>query len=311
MTPTVSVTTASKNYARFLPEMIESVLAQTFTDWELVIVDDGSTDDTPAVVRPFLLDRRVRCVRSDALGIARAKSLAVRLSRGPLVAFLDADDAWEPTKLEQQVALFAGRPEVGVVFCRRTLMDERGAPLPQRPAPLPPRGRVLDHLFGRNFVCFSSAVARREALHRGGAFDPRCDLAVDFDLWLRLAEHCEFDYADAELVRYRTGHGNASKKVLDRVDIALSILRRAEARAAARGCPIAPHRVADSYAATCRTLAYVLRSSEPAAAARWYLRALRWPADRVASLKGLVACALRIASGRREPGAPENASPNC
>ena len=110
MTPRVSVVMAAKNYARFLPAAVESVLAQTFADWELLIIDDGSTDDTPEAVRPFLADPRVRYFRSDRLGQPRAKNLGIGLSRGEFVAFLDADDAWLPTKLEKQLALFARRP---------------------------------------------------------------------------------------------------------------------------------------------------------------------------------------------------------
>ncbi len=300
---------AAKNYARFLPEAVESVLAQTFPDWELLIVDDGSTDATPAAVRPFLADPRVRYFRSDALGQSRAKNLGTRLSRGAFVAFLDADDAWEPTKLAKQLALFDGRPGVGVAFCRRSLMDEQGKPIAAKPAPAPPRGRVLDRMFVQNFVCFSSAVVRREVLSRAGAFDVQWDLAIDFDLWLRIAKHCEFDFIDEELVRYRTGHGNLSKKLLDRVDTALSIMHRAETRYGATE-HVPPDRAAEAYASTCRTLGYVLRSSEPVAAAKWYARALRWPAGRVASAKGLVACALRFASGKREAGSAENATAN-
>jgi len=126
MTPRVSIVMAAKNYARFLPVAVESVLAQTFADWELLIIDDGSTDRTPDVVRPFLADHRVRYSRADRLGQSRAKNLGIRLARGEFVAFLDADDAWLPTKLEKQLALFANRPEVGVVFCRRMLIDEIG-----------------------------------------------------------------------------------------------------------------------------------------------------------------------------------------
>ncbi|MBL8864553.1 MAG: glycosyltransferase family 2 protein, partial [Planctomycetia bacterium] len=155
MTPAVSVVMAAKNYARFLPEAVESVFAQTFADWELVIVDDGSTDDTPAAVKPYLADARVRYVRSDRLGQSRAKNLGLRLSRGEYVAFLDADDAWMPTNLEKQLAAF--RLGVGVVLCGRELMDESGAAIPRPPAPSPPTGRVLDAMFVQNFVCFSSA----------------------------------------------------------------------------------------------------------------------------------------------------------
>jgi glycosyltransferase involved in cell wall biosynthesis len=252
--PRVSVVMAAKNYARFLPIAVESVLAQTFADWELVIIDDGSTDQTPDAVRLFLTDCRVRYARVDRLGQSRAKNLGIRLARGEFVAFLDADDTWLPTKLEKQLALFAKQPEVGVVFCRRSLIDEAGHALPQSTAPGPPRGRILDRMFVQNHVCFSSAVVRRIVFSHVGSFDSAWDLAIDFDLWLRVARHYEFDFVDEELVKYRTGHGNLSKRLADRVDTALSIMRRAERRRCI-GEEIAEAFVAEAHASTRRTLA--------------------------------------------------------
>jgi glycosyltransferase involved in cell wall biosynthesis len=120
MPPTVSVVMAAKNYARFLPAAVDSVFAQTMPDWELIVVDDGSTDATPAAVRPYLGDPRVRYVRSDRLGQPRAKNLGARLSRGAFIAYLDADDVWLPTKLEKQLAVLAANPAVGVCFSPRS-----------------------------------------------------------------------------------------------------------------------------------------------------------------------------------------------
>ncbi len=309
MSPSVSIVMAAKNYARFLPQAVESVLAQTFTDWELLIIDDGSTDATPAVVRPFLADPRIRYTRADRLGQSRAKNLGISLARGEFVAFLDADDAWEPAKVEKQLALFQDRPQVGVIYSRRSLMDESGAPLPQSRIAMLPRGRVLEQMFVQNHVCFSSAVVRRIVFSHVGAFDPEWDLAIDYDLWLRVARHYEFDYVDEELVRYRTGHGNLSKKLADRVENALAIMHRAETRRVlAAEIPAAA--IAEAHASTCRTLGYVMRASEPLTAARWYLRALRYPHARMASLKGILVSALYWFSGRRAAGSPENASVN-
>jgi len=308
MTPHVSVVMAAKNYARFLPQAVESVLAQTFADWELLIVDDGSTDATPRAVRPYLIDPRVRYFRSDKLGQPRAKNLGITLSRGEFVAFLDADDAWEPTKLAKQLAVFEANPTIGVVFCRRSLIDENGSPIPARTAPQPPCGRVLDRMFVQNFVCFSSAVVRRTVFSHVGSFDPTWDLAIDYDLWLRVAKHYTFDAVDEALVQYRTGHGNLSKKLLDRVDTAFSIMHRASERGLTQLVPAAS--VAEAYASTCRTLGYVLRGAEPSVAATWYLRALRWPHGRWLSAKGLVAALLGLVGGKRETGSAENASEN-
>jgi glycosyltransferase involved in cell wall biosynthesis len=317
---------AAKNYARFLPEAVESVLAQTFgrwdsrpvarkaglhgrSTWELVVIDDGSSDDTPRAVRPYLADPRVRYFRSDALGQSRAKNLGVRFARGALIAFLDADDAWEPTKLEKQVALFDADPEVGVVFCKRSLMDESGRPLPAKPTSDFPTGRVLPQMFTQNFVCFSSCVVRREVFSHVGGFDPEWDLSIDYDLWLRVAKFYRFDFVDEELVRYRTGHGNLSKKLRDRVDTAVSIMRRAESRYGV-GEEVPRGVIADGHASTCQTMAYTMRASEPVAALRWYLRALKWPARRVVSLKGIAAGALALVRTKRTKGSPENAGEN-
>lgn len=307
--PRVSVVMAAKNYACFLPEAVESLFAQTVPDWELVIVDDGSTDRTPDAVRPYLADPRVRYFRSDALGQPRAKNLGIALGRGALVAFLDADDAWEPTKLEQQLAVFDASPDVGVVFCRRSLMDEAGNAVPAKSEAKPLRGSVLPDMFTQNFVCFSSAVVRREVFSRVGRFDPQWDLAIDYDLWLRVAKFHRFDFVDEQLVRYRTGHGNLSKKLRDRVDTALSIMHRAESRYGV-GADVPAAVIADGYASTCQTLGYVMRASEPRASLRWYARALKWPARRVVSLKGLAAGLVALARGRRAAGSRENATAN-
>ena len=105
----------------------------------------------------------------------------------------------KPTKLDKQLALFHDRPEVGVVFSRRSLIDEMGNQLSQAASPPPSRGRILDRMFVQNHVCFSSAIVRRMVLTHVGAFDPEWDLAIDFDLWLRVAKHYEFDFVNEEL----------------------------------------------------------------------------------------------------------------
>jgi glycosyltransferase involved in cell wall biosynthesis len=303
VTPHVSIITASQNYARFLPEALNSALAQTVSCWELIVIDDGSTDDTATVIQPYLSYKRIRYVKSDRLGQSRAKNLGIALSRGNFVAFLDADDAWEPVKLERQMPLF-DNPDVGVAFSRRSLIDEAGQPLPLRNEPPFPRGRVLNELFVRNFVCFSSAVVRRSVFDRVGRFDESLGLAIDYDLWLRVARHVAFDFVDEPLVKYRTGHGNLSKRLSDRVATANSIMTRVVKRGG-----LASRTVAEGFASTCRTLGYVLRRSEPRESLRRYATALRWPQGRYESIKGLVAATLALARPRL-PGPAENASVN-
>jgi len=303
----ISIVMAAKNYAKFLPQAVESAFAQTHADWELIIIDDGSTDATPEVVKPYLADPRVKYVRSDYLGQSRAKNLGARLSKGEFLAYLDADDAWEPTKLEKQLKLF-DRPEVGVVFSGRKLIDEAGKITGTPPANFP-RGKVLEAIFTQNFVCFSTVILRREVFDYVGGFDPGIDLAIDYDLWLRVAKHYEFDYVPEPLVLYRTGHGNLSQKLSDRVATALSIMERAVfRRGLANEIPVKV--VGEGYASTCQTLGYVMRPSEPLTGLKWYWRAMQWPGNRVAAAKGIVASLLKFASGRRVPGSPANATVN-
>src|SRR5215208_6407496 len=98
MAPAVSVVVATRNYGRYVAGALRSVLGQTWGDLEVVVIDDGSTDDTYQIVEPFRTDPRVRYHRTDGLGQSRAKNLGVQLSRAPLVAFLDGDDEWLPSK---------------------------------------------------------------------------------------------------------------------------------------------------------------------------------------------------------------------
>jgi glycosyltransferase involved in cell wall biosynthesis len=306
--PAVSVVMAAKNYAGYLPTAVGSVLRQTFPDWELVIVDDGSTDSTPAAVTPFTADPRVRYVRSDRLGQSRAKNLGVGLSRGDVITFLDADDAWLPTKLEKQVAALAAGPDVGVCFCRRGLIDPAGERL-HRPDPPAPSGCVVTELFLKNFVCFSSVAVRRCVFDHVGGFDPDLDLSIDYDLWLRAARHYKFEYLDDELVLYRTGHGNLSARLADRVATAAGIMTRAVERRGL-GSELPPEVIGEGFASTYRALGYTLRKAEPRAAAGWYAAAARWPGRRWEACRGLAACVVAWAASRRAPVAPENATAN-
>jgi hypothetical protein len=164
---------------------------------------------------------------------------------------------------------------------------------------------ALDTFYVRNPICFSSVVVRRAVFDRVGGFDPALDLAIDYDLWLRVARVASFHCVPEELVLYRTGHGNLSRKLADRVATAFSIMHRAERRGGVSAAAVARGR-----ADTGRTLAYVLRGCEPRAAVRWSLRTLAFPHRRAETLKGLFATAVRWAVGRRTPGAAENRAEN-
>lgn len=271
MIPRVSVVMANYNYARFLRAAIDSVLNQTLRDLELIIVDDGSTDESRSIIESYLSDSRVRFVPVDHLGQPGAKNTGIDLARAPLVAFLDADDIWEFSKLEKQTTTFDRDPTLGVVYSRRRLIDENGNELPYR-QPMLYRGDVLPHIFRDNFVCFSSAVVRRLVFEHLGRFDPSIDLAIDYDFWLRVAAHYRFDYVDEPLVRYRCGHGNLSRRVGERLKTALLLMRRFLNRGGRE--KMLADSIHHSLAETFCHLGISLRPFDPPASTKWFLRSL-------------------------------------
>lgn len=205
----VSVIMAAFQAEATIAESIRSLLAQTHPDWELIVVDDGSTDGTAAVAQGFG-DPRIRVLREahrGVLGAVRNRGIAV--ARGEAVALLDADDLWQPLKLERQVAVLRERPEVGVVHTGFELLLDGGAceePLP--PPAAGPGASTLERLLLGNFVCSSSACVRRSLLDRLGPFDETPELwgSPDYELWLRLAPETEFALVNGPLVLYRV-HG--------------------------------------------------------------------------------------------------------
>jgi glycosyltransferase involved in cell wall biosynthesis len=285
--PTVSVVVSCYNYAAFLPAAVESALRQTYPSVEVIIVDDGSTDDTPAVAARLAADPRVRYVRQEHRGQAAAKNTGIGLATGAFVAFLDADDRWRSQKLERQIPLFAD-PGVGVVYSRMRPISADGKPLDSRDtaaARQPHRGRVCEPLFIDNFVPFSSAVVRREVFERVGRMDRRLSMGIDWDLWLRASLHFSFDYVDDELLDYRVGHaGQMSKRQEERHGWAEAIMTRflkENPRA------ISPAVVRRAWRHTFNSRGYYYRSRDLAKSTLFYLRSLKVSPLQIDALRGL------------------------
>jgi glycosyltransferase involved in cell wall biosynthesis len=210
--PAVSVVVATHNQARWLGEAIESVRAQSFRDWELVVVDDGSTDDTAAVAARFADDPRIRYLAEPHRERAAARNRGIAATTGRLVAFLDADDVWLPEKLARQVAAIAARPDAVLCYTPARYVDEAGRPLPVRKPPRAVAGDVFPRLVRANLFILASVLVRRACLLDAGCFD--ATLAVygceDWDLWLRLTRRWPVVVVDEELTHYRRHDGNTA-----------------------------------------------------------------------------------------------------
>lgn len=165
---------------------VASVLGQTFGDLELIVIDDGSTDDTPMVLAA-LSDPRLRMERQPRAGLTGALTRALGLARAPLLARLDADDVAAPDRLERQVAYMATHPEIGLLGAAAREVDVHGR---TRGIVRPPQDdRTLRRLLIRhNPFVHSSIVMRRELVERAGGYDAAFAVAQDYDLWLRLSE---------------------------------------------------------------------------------------------------------------------------
>jgi len=220
--PLVSIVMPAYNSARHIGRAIESVLRQTYETWELIIVDDGSTDDTSDVVKGFA-DDRIEYVRTKNGGASAARNAGLDKARGEVVAFLDSDDVWYADKLAVQMATFRKSPEVVLTYCNYDRIDGSGRRLESHRFSLAklPQGRRLDPLLVRSALGPATAIAiRRDTLDACGRFDVELPVSEDWDLWWRVALRGELRYVSRALAAYRVHAGTLSERydLLQRCD---------------------------------------------------------------------------------------------
>lgn len=209
----VSAIIPAYNQGGFVEEAVRSVLAQDVPPSEVIVIDDGSTDDTATRLDAYR--GRVRVVSQENQGVSAARNRGVALSSGALVAFLDADDAWLPGKLRAQRALFESDPGMGLVHCGVEEIDGRGRRLGVRLDGQ--EGWVADRMlfFGTGVILGggSAAVIRRDLLRQAGGFDERLSTSADWDLHQRVARLARVGFVPEPLVRYRRHGGNMHRNV--------------------------------------------------------------------------------------------------
>lgn len=230
----VSIVIPTYDRANLLPRAIGSVQSQTFQDWELIIVDDGSRDDTRDVVADYMSrDARIRCIYQGNRRQAAARNNGIRNARGEMIAFLDSDDTWMPRKLEKQVAILDGEPECGMVYGNQLMAaDEQDPGSLRYPGGWLPSGNVFPELLKRSFYCSTQTIlVRRAVLDRVGLFDEQLTNALeDWELTLRIAYHYRVACIDEPLVRRLVNHDYPREYVVIRVRNHKAILEKTFAR---------------------------------------------------------------------------------
>ena len=219
MPPRVSIVIPTYNRSAIVRRAIDSVLDQTFTDLEIIIVDDGSTDDTREALAAY--PDRVRYVRQENAGPAAARNHGMLLARGDYIGFLDSDDAYLPQNVEKHLRVFEANPGAGLVYCGIEILDRNGDHV-KNVLPNPgDRGHVLDRLIRYNFITSSTVLLRRKAMEFAGEMNTSLWFAEDWYYWLRVASRFPVDFVGEVLVRYQRSavslsHGTAIATIAER-----------------------------------------------------------------------------------------------
>ena len=218
--PLVSVIMPVYNGEKFVGEAIESVVNQTYKNWEIIIVDDGSTDNSKKIIDQYLTDSRIHYIKhSKNQGIPSARNTGIKASQGDFIAFLDQDDIWFPKKLEKQIAIFKCRThDCGMVFSDKIMLRDEGfikvrkksRRIPKNINRLPLR-KVTEALFLYNFISIITVMIRRECLETVGLLDESIKGgADDYEFCLRLATKHKIKYLSIPLAIHRIHKANYS-----------------------------------------------------------------------------------------------------
>lgn len=242
--PRVDVIIPAYNAARYLPAAIESVITQTFTDWRILLVDDGSTDDTAEIVAPFLdrLGSRISYIKQDNRGLPAARNTAVQASTSEFLALLDADDLWMPCRLSESVKILEERPQAGLSYGQVAVIDPEGRTLRTFEGnPRHAEGRIASYIYMREITLpCPSMTFRRSCIDEVGYFDETMRATEDRDLWLRIALRHEVAFVPKMLASYRVSPNSMSNDSQRMFQSQLQFIRK---HYGAEGCGFLPRQI--------------------------------------------------------------------
>ncbi|MBN2503046.1 MAG: glycosyltransferase family 2 protein [Anaerolineales bacterium] len=226
--PTVSVIIPAYNRADLIVETLESVFAQSYRDYEIIVIDDGSTDDTRTVLAPLAAAGELRYTYQENAGLPAARNTGIRIAEGQYVAFLDSDDLFTPDKLEKQMAVFATHPDAMLVHAGFSKFDNAGNDLGYRDTSFY-SGQIYPQMLLEWSVLMAApcVVSRREVFAEVGYFDESLWWAEDLDMWRRIARRYPFYIVPEPLAKIRTHPTSMSSDKTKAADAFLIYLNKA------------------------------------------------------------------------------------
>lgn len=206
--PKVSVIIPTYNRERFIAVAIDSVLAQTYKDFEVIVVDDGSSDGTPGILSSYEDDRLIHLTQNNK-GRSIARNRALAIARGEYIAFLDSDDMYLPDKLALQVSFLDSHPDVGMIYTSAACIDEEGHAIDYRYV-ASVSGHIYRHIafFEPVTITLPTVMMRRSVFDKTGTFDERMDRFEDTDMWRRVSKVTYIHALPIETCKLRTHHDN-------------------------------------------------------------------------------------------------------
>jgi len=227
--PKVSVIIPTYNRALYIAETLESVFSQTFKDYEVIVVDDGSSDNTADVLKPYMV--RIDYIRKENGGQGSARNAGIKVACGEYIAFLDSDDLWVPEKLEIQTGFADEHPDAGLIFSDYVVFraDESGQTKEMKRVQIKDQELSFHALFHGNFIPTLTVFVRRSCINGVGLFDESRDLigGEDYEMWLRIAMKYKLAHIPAFLAKYRDHNNNILGMDLERnCNMHMSVIRK-------------------------------------------------------------------------------------
>lgn len=228
MPPAVSINLCCYNSERFLEETLQSIFAQTYKDWELIVVNDGSKDSTEIIINKYIRQGYpIIYLWQENHGLGYSRNKTLELSNGQFIAFIDHDDIWLPEKLEKQIKIFGNNPNIGLTFTNAIYFsnDNKNNKYLRYKNNIPPSGEIFGELLKKYYLCLSTVMIKKQAMENiKGWFEDTFKVAEEADVFMRIAYKWECAYVDYPLTMFRMHTGSSTYRMPSRFHEELEII---------------------------------------------------------------------------------------